>query len=47
MRYNTDYGTANKPKVTVSGLGITPVVAQMTGSANTWEKYELDFTQNS
>lgn len=47
MRYNTAYATTNKPKVTVSGLGITPVSYQATVGVDTWEKYELDFTQNS
>lgn len=35
LRYDTTYGTATPPTVTVSGLGITPQVFTAGGSANT------------
>lgn len=47
LRYNTAYGTATKPSITISGLGITPSTYTMTGSANTWEDFTLTVTQNS
>lgn len=45
MRYTSTYGTATPPKVTISGLGITPVVATCpTSGANTWHDYEITVT---
>lgn len=35
LRYDTTYGTATPPSVTVSGLGITPQVFTASGTANT------------
>lgn len=42
------YGAATLPKITVSGLGITPVVATMSAgtAADAWEKLTLDATNS-
>jgi len=47
MRKNSTYGSSTRPSVTISGLGITPVVATMTDVADTWEKFDISATQNS
>lgn len=43
------YGSSTLPSITVSGLGITPVVAAMSSgtAAGAWELLELNVTQNS
>lgn len=42
------YGASTLPKITISGLGITPVVATMSGgtAADTWEQLTLDATNS-
>jgi hypothetical protein len=50
MRYDPEYDNADYtlPSVTISGLGITPVVANATVAAlDVWEPFELEVTQNS
>ena len=44
LRFNTDYGTATPPVVTLSGLGITPIVENCPATADTWHKIEIDVT---
>lgn len=42
------YGASTLPKITISGLGITPVVATMAGgtAADTWEQLTLNATNS-
>lgn len=45
MRYNSAYGTATPPKITISGLGITPVVSTCpTSGADTWHPFTISAT---
>lgn len=45
MRYSETYGAATPPTVTISGLGITPVVATCpTTAADTWHDYSISAT---
>lgn len=43
------YGASTLPFVTLSGLGITPVTATMSGTtaADTWEQYTIDLSSGS
>lgn len=47
MRKNAAYGSANLPKVTLSGLGSSPATATMTDVNDQWQKFTLTTTQNS
>ena len=47
LRKNVSYGAATLPSVTISGLGITPVVFTMTNSVDIWEAFSLTATQVS
>ncbi len=42
-QYNSDYGEAGKPKVTLSNKGVNSSM-QMTGGADTWEKLSVSGT---
>jgi hypothetical protein len=43
IRYNSDYGAATKPKLTLSGRGITPTSISATGAAqDAWELLTLN-----
>ena len=42
-QYNSDYGSADKPKITLSNYGINSS-AQMTGGADIWEKLTVSGT---
>lgn len=43
-RFNTTYGTAAPPEITISGLGITPVTWTATATADTWHEFDLTAT---
>lgn len=43
-RFNAAFGAANPPTLTVSGLGITPVVYTAPATADTWHLIDLDIT---
>lgn len=43
-RFNAAFGTANPPTLTVSGLGITPVVYTAPATADAWHLIDLDIT---
>ncbi|MFA5779376.1 MAG: DUF2341 domain-containing protein [Elusimicrobiota bacterium] len=45
IRYNTSYGSATKPKITLYNLGISNS-AQMVGGADTWEQLTVSGTPN-
>lgn len=49
VRKNSSYGSSTLPNVTVSGLGITPMTATMSGGtgADVWELLELNATNSS
>lgn len=47
LRKNASYGSATRPSITISGLGITPVAFTMPDTTDTWEKFDLSATQNS
>jgi hypothetical protein len=47
LRKNASYGSATRPSITISGLGITPVAFTMPDTTDTWEKFDLTATQNS
>ena len=47
LRYDSTYGSATPPSVTLSGLGITPQSYTAGGSANTWYLFDLSATQTS
>jgi len=47
LRKNASYGSATRPSVTISGLGITPVSFTMTDSTDAWEKFDLSATNSS
>lgn len=44
LRFNTTYGTATPPSVTLSGLGITPQTFTAPATADTWHKFSLTVT---
>lgn len=44
LRFNSTYGTATPPTVTVSGLGITPTVFTTPAVADTWHRFDLTVT---
>lgn len=43
-RFNAAYLTATPPQVTVSGMGITPVVSTCTATADTWFPFDITVT---
>ncbi len=43
-RFNATYGSANSPTLTVSGMGITPVVYTCPAVADTWHAIDLELT---
>lgn len=47
LRFDTAYGVATPPSVTISGLGITPVSFTAPATADAWHRFELDVTQSS
>lgn len=48
LRYNTIWGDASMPSVTLDGLGISPYTfTAISGAANTWQKFEVTKTQSS
>lgn len=44
LRFNTTFGTATPPSVTISGLGITPATFTAPATADTWHKFSLTVT---
>lgn len=44
LRFNSTYGTATPPVVTISGLGATPVTYTATATADAWHKFSLTIT---
>lgn len=44
VRFNAAYGTATPPTLTVSGMGITPVVFTCPATADTWFPIDLSIT---
>lgn len=44
LRFNAEYGTATPPKVTVSGMGITPVTYTAPAAADEWHEFDLSVT---
>jgi len=46
MRYNSSYGSASKPKLTLYNYGVNST-AQMTAGADTWEKLTVSGTPTS
>lgn len=47
LRKNASYGSATRPSVTISGLGITPVVFTMPDTSDSWEKFDISATNSS
>ena len=47
LRKNAAYTSTTRPKVSITGLGITPVEHTMTNVDDTWEQFDLSATQNS
>ncbi len=47
LRKDTAYGSSNRPKVTLSGLGITPSSYTMTDVNDTWEQFTVSGTQTT
>lgn len=47
LRFNTAWGTATPPSVTLSGLGITPQTYTAAATADTWHKFSFTATQTS
>ncbi|MFA5779368.1 MAG: hypothetical protein WC947_04465 [Elusimicrobiota bacterium] len=45
IRYNTNYGAASKPKITLYNLGISNT-ATMSASSDTWEQLQVSGTPN-
>lgn len=43
-RFNTAYGTATPPTMTVSGMGITPVVYTAPATADVWSEIDITVT---
>lgn len=43
-KFNSTYGTATPPAITISGLGITPVTWTATATADTWHEFDLTAT---
>ena len=47
MQKNSSYGSATRPAMTFSGMGITPVVATMTDITDTWYAFSVSATQST
>lgn len=44
LRFNSTYGTATPPSVSISGLGITPETFTAAATADAWQKFSLTVT---